>query len=52
MSGAVLEAPVTTQREDARQLQSDDAPAHMQVHTLLNALHAELLGQKGRLLQS
>ncbi|CAL5221032.1 g3151 [Coccomyxa viridis] len=31
MSGAVLEAPVADQKEDARPLQDHDAPAHMQV---------------------
>ena len=47
----MLEAPVTTRKEDARTPQSDDAPAHMQVHTLLNALYARLFGQKTRSLQ-
>ena len=38
MSGAVLEAPVADQKEDARPLQDDDAPAHMQVAQ--SALHS------------
>ena len=41
MSGAVLEAPVSDTKEDARPSQDGDAPAHIQVRTLLYTLHAK-----------
>ena len=47
-----MEAPVAKQKEGARPSQDDDAPAHMQVDTLLYTLHAEPHGHKTRFLQS